>query len=411
MKRFLPGAVAFVLVAALYLAGGLRAVERGLMDVRFRLAPRSASSDLVLVTIDPRSLETLDVWPWPRGYHATVVENLLDAGARRVAFDVDFSSRSVAEEDLELERALVGADPAVVLPVFQQWERDPTGEYRLDESGPIPSFRQHAILATINVQPAPDGLTRRYPASGEFAGKAVPSLAFALANGSPGTSESFDIDFGIASDSVQRISYLDVLTGMFDAERVVDKVVLVGSTALELGDQIAVPRYAALPGPLVQALAYESIFQGRTLRRIPAAAAVAVALAIALWAGPWLSRAPWRRGLAAVLGGSGAAFVLSLAVQRWTPHVLEISPWVGVLAGVYGYALVSRIDSQTLRLVAQGLRIRRTEHVMRHVVEHSFDAILTVLDDGTVETFNPAAETIFRCPSTSVVGRPVTELL
>jgi diguanylate cyclase (GGDEF)-like protein/PAS domain S-box-containing protein len=411
MKRLLPSAAVFGLITVLYLAGGLQAVERGLIDARFSLTTRAAESDLVLVTIDPRSLETLNVWPWPRGYHATVVENLLDAGARKVAFDIDFSSRSIADEDLELERALARAEPRVVLPVFQQWQKDPSGEYRLDESGPIPPFLRHVDLATINVRPETDGLVRRYGLEGEYSGGAVPSLAFALSGGSRPSEDDFYIDYGIAVDSIPRVSYLDLLTGVFDPEAIEGKVVLVGSTAVELGDQIAVPRYAALAGPVLQAVAYESIFQGRMLQEVSPWATLAAALALSVLVGPWISRASWRRGLVVVLAGSAVAFAISLATQQWTPRVLEVSPWVLTLAGVYAFAVVRRIDQQTLSLIAQGLRIRRTRRVMHHVVEHSFDAILTVLDDGTVETFNSAAERIFRCPAGSAVGRPVGELV
>jgi diguanylate cyclase (GGDEF)-like protein/PAS domain S-box-containing protein len=411
MKRFFPAAAVFGLITVLYLVGGLQAVEHALIDARFSFTTRAAESDLVLVTIDPRSLETLNVWPWPRGYHATVVENLLGAGARRVAFDIDFSSRSIADEDLELERALARAEPRVVLPVFQQWEMDPSGEYRLDESGPIPPFRRHVDLATINVRPETDGLIRRYAFEGEYDGEPVPSLALALSSASLPFEQDFQIDYGIAVDSIPRVSYLDVLTGTFDPQAIEGKVVLVGSTAVELGDQIAVPRYAALPGPVLQAVAYESIFQGRTLRNASPWATLAAALALSLLVGPWISEASWRRGLGVVLVGSALAFAVSLAAQRWTPRVLEVSPWVLTLGGVYAYALVRRIDQQTLRLIAQGLRIRRTQRVMHHVVEHSFDAILTVLEDGTVETFNSAAERIFRCPAGSAVGRPVGELV
>ena len=97
MKRLLSFAVIAVPVALIYSLGGLEFLERARMDLAFRLAEREASGEVALVEIDPRSLQTLGVWPWPRGYHATVLERLLDAGARQVGFDIEFSSRSVAD--------------------------------------------------------------------------------------------------------------------------------------------------------------------------------------------------------------------------------------------------------------------------------------------------------------------------
>ena len=114
----------FAVVAGLYLGGVLQPLENRLADARYRILERPASADVVLVTIDPPSLRTLDVWPWPRGYHATLIENLLDAGARRVGLDIDFSSRSDRDEDFELARALEAGGDRIVLPVFHQWETD-----------------------------------------------------------------------------------------------------------------------------------------------------------------------------------------------------------------------------------------------------------------------------------------------
>ena len=70
-----------------------------------------------MVSIDGRSLAELDVWPWPRGYHATVLENLLEAGADRVAFDLEFSSRSDPDEDRTFAAALEESGGRVILPV------------------------------------------------------------------------------------------------------------------------------------------------------------------------------------------------------------------------------------------------------------------------------------------------------
>ena len=73
MKRFLPPLVVAVIVGVFYLAGGLDAVENRMADARFGLSERIVDSDLVLITIDPESLETLDVWPWPRNFYAALI--------------------------------------------------------------------------------------------------------------------------------------------------------------------------------------------------------------------------------------------------------------------------------------------------------------------------------------------------
>ena len=73
LKRYLFIVTVFVPVAVLYLLGGFEFLERRWIDTQYALTARQPSSGVVLVDIDPRSLAELDVWPWPRGYHATVL--------------------------------------------------------------------------------------------------------------------------------------------------------------------------------------------------------------------------------------------------------------------------------------------------------------------------------------------------
>ena len=76
--------------------GVLDFVERHLHDFRSGLLSSPASGEIVLVTIDRQSLQRQPGWPWPREYHATVIERLIDAGATKIAVAIDFSTRSVS---------------------------------------------------------------------------------------------------------------------------------------------------------------------------------------------------------------------------------------------------------------------------------------------------------------------------
>ena len=68
MKRVLPYMAIFLIVSALYLAGVLEFVDRGLTDLKFRLTPSEADPAVVLVAVDSKSLLELEVWPWPDRY-------------------------------------------------------------------------------------------------------------------------------------------------------------------------------------------------------------------------------------------------------------------------------------------------------------------------------------------------------
>ena len=50
--------------------------------------------------------------------------------------------------------------------------------------------------------------------------------------------------------------------------RVAGKRVIIGATAVELGDEVSVPRHRLLPGTVVQALVAETLLQQRAIRTI-----------------------------------------------------------------------------------------------------------------------------------------------
>jgi diguanylate cyclase (GGDEF)-like protein/PAS domain S-box-containing protein len=409
MKRLLLIATVFLPAAVLYLVGGLEFLERRWIDARFELSQRPATSDIVLVDIDPRSLRQLDRWPWPRGYHATVLEQLLEAGASRVGFDVDFSSRSIREEDRQLQLAIESSGGRVVLPVFHQWQRIGERSY-LSAVQPIPEFRDSVTLGSINVVPDSDGLVRRYASSREVGTRLYPSFASALRGVRNPVPGEFHIDFGTDPQTVPRLSYVDVLTGQFDPDRVRDKTVIVGPTAIELGDQMAVPISASLPGPLLQALAFESLANDRALGRTGRLSVLIGLLLLALLLAPAYGSATWRRGLLLTLACAGLSVIASIVAQRQFALIVDTAPTWMLLIGMYSQSLVRLIDRQNLRLMVQRVTLRRTEDLMRHVVANSFDAIVGVDSNGVIDAFNPTAQRMFGYAKHEVVGAEVTRL-
>src|SRR5438552_14642443 len=106
------------------LSGMQNALRNVLTDLSFARTSRAASGDIVVVAIDPPSIERIGVWPWPRALHAELIRQLQRAGARDIAFDIDFSAPSDAGSDAAFVAALQEAGGSVVLPSFQQPARD-----------------------------------------------------------------------------------------------------------------------------------------------------------------------------------------------------------------------------------------------------------------------------------------------
>lgn len=297
LKARLLLVLAFMATAVAYLSGGLEFLEREITDFKFSVTRRQPSADLALVAIDARSLHAMGVWPWPRNLHATLIDRLVAAGARRIAFDVDFSSPSSAEADADLERALEAADGKVVLAAHKQFQRDREGT-RLVYTVPLPRFARHAVAATTNVIPDADGLVRRMQVRDRWGDRLVPSLSAYLADAEAGPAETFWVDFAIDPFAIPRFSFSDALAGRFDPEAIDGKTVIVGATAIELGDRLPVPLYKSLSGALLLGLGAESLHQGRALQRIGPAPVLAIVGLLAMLLGPGFFTWSARRALA-----------------------------------------------------------------------------------------------------------------
>lgn len=408
-RSHLPSLLVFALVAGLYAVGALNFLQRELTDLNYRLVQRTASDQLVLVAIDSPSLHELDRWPWPRSYHARLVDTLVDAGARQIAFDVDFSSASTPEEDGAFERALANAQGRVILTALKQAVQTADGP-GVALSAPLLPLQRHARVGTINVFAESDGLVRRAMTRDNWREQTIPSLIGILSGRADAPFNTFYIDFGIDLKSLARLSYADVLAGRFDPALVAGKDILIGSTAIELGDVMPVPVLKNLPGPVMLSIVYDSLVQDRTLRQLGMIPVLAFTLVLALLIGPRLSALGWGRSVGIVLAGSLIAAFGAVAIYwRW-PLLIDTAPIVVLLAFLFAMGLVSRSKELSLRLLFQSVTLRRTNAMMRGVVENSMDGILTASPDGKVLTANDAVLKIFRAEKSDLVGRKLARL-
>ncbi len=410
-RRRIPHLAIFLLIAAGYASGAFEFLELKLQDSRFRLVEREASGKLVLVSIDTPSLREIGIWPWPRDYHAAVLDRLMAAGAERVAFDINFSSHSTPASDAAFAASLAQAGGRAVLPVFKQIHQRTPDQSDVVVTGPVPMLAAHAALASVNLEPDPDGLIRRMTAFQHFDDGYVPSLAAALLNPGLAPPDEFRIDYGILPTTIPRLSYVDVLVGKFDANLVAGRVVLIGATANELGEQFATPRYRWLTGVTLQALAFESMAQDRALRRFAGLPVLTATFLLAVLLGPHFGGGALRRDIYAVVAWPPAMYLVAVAVQMTTPITLDVVPAALVAPLSYAYALFRHVQQQDLRLISQGIMIGRQTAFIRKVLENSVEDVLTVDSAGVVQSFGRGVERIFGYAPDQIVGKSVRELL
>ena len=137
---------------------GLDLEENIGLDLLFTLrGARQPPSDVIIVSIDRKSAENLNVSQaprkWPRSLHARLIENLFKEGARVIAFDLIFDEMKSPEEDNLFAETISKARNVVLceslksekVPLTTQGG-SPGGNLNIEKLvAPIPPFAQSAI--------------------------------------------------------------------------------------------------------------------------------------------------------------------------------------------------------------------------------------------------------------------------
>ena len=171
MKKSLstfPGSqwVIVILLLLLGLAGGFsplgKMLDRYAYD-RFFLSrePQPPPADVLIIAIDEASFQILrQRWPWPRTWHAALIDVLKQKGARTIAFDLIFSEPGSREDDEAFARGMA-EHGRVVLAMTQDTLE--TGQYAsVTDILPLDLFTASAEKTGLDIMPLdPDGILRR----------------------------------------------------------------------------------------------------------------------------------------------------------------------------------------------------------------------------------------------------------
>lgn len=411
MLRHLPYAVIFLVVAALHATGALWPIDRLFNDAGFALSKRPATNHLVLVEMDPHALEKIGVWPWPRSVHARLLDRLIDAGVSEIGYDVDFSSRSTPAEDKALADALKRARDKVILPAFRQRPNARHSGLNTHDTLPLPAFLKHVQLGNVVFRPATDGLIRQMSVTIPWRGGAVPAMSALLAGPAAFNIEAFNIDFAIDVTTIPRYSLIDVLERRVPDNALKGKKILVGAAATELGDQHAVPVYGRLHGIELQALAFESLVQGRALQTARPEVVIIGLLLITLMLGARLEILRWQTS--AVIGGVLATgyVVFVLMLQTILPVVL---PATAILLLVGSFVLFSAyrdLWANAILIFRQRMNLIHQRAFIHEVLENSFDGLVVTDSNGLIVAHNDAARVLLRTGDGELTGRALNEFL
>jgi len=286
LKRFLISVCLSIIVALLFGAafglGIFNTWQAKLSDKLF--LKRQPSADILLASIDDKSLKAIGQWPWPRAVHAQFLNNLAQAVPKAVGYDVIFSepSKFGAPDDQGFSSALKHLK--VVLPVEGQpleiKKDQPANAANLIE--PLKIFLDNAAKeAHVNVLSDEDGIIRRLPGFINFEGRQIPAMSLAMSElaGGPKISEiiakagqSLRINYVGPPGSFKMISFVDIFSGQTPLEILKDKIIIVGVTSADLHDAQMTPFSLgqAMAGIEIHANALDTILSRRYFHEVNA---------------------------------------------------------------------------------------------------------------------------------------------
>jgi CHASE2 domain-containing sensor protein len=300
----------------------LRRLEQQTIDARFQIrgSESSRAAGVVLVEVDPSTFNYLRNhhlqarWPFPRRYHARVIDRLRQAGAKVIGVDFQFTEESNPLDDNALIES-IGRAGNVVLSTTEVLPGGRTavlgGETVLRGLG--------ARAADTRTPPDSDGTLRAMQYS--IGGLRTFAVAVAEADtGRPispalfgGPTHRVPIDYAGPPGTFRAISYSRLLSGRFPPDLFSGKIVLVGASAPTLQDVHQTPMSgASMSGSEVLANQVTTVLDGIPLRAPSEAVTILLIVLLALLvplAGLRL------RTLSVVLVGLGALVVWSIATQ------------------------------------------------------------------------------------------------
>ncbi len=353
-------------------------------DLKYALQPHEPDPRVVFVAVDEASINQLGRWPWDRTIIARGLEDL--EPARTVVLDMVFSEASRPAADRELATALSGLD-ATVCGFFLRrratevlsgerrrileastLERVPDGslpfpEVRFAEVSTPGLLEACTLHAAFSTRADADGLYRRYFIGLVHRGAVYPSLAV------QGLRLHLDRDFRVTGDggfrgrigerrvpidgdgmatlnfypkgALPTVSFVDLLNGEVDPERLRGRVAVVGITEAGLSDIRSTP-VGRRPGAVLHATFLSNVLGGHLLRPAPVWGEALFLLLGLLPAAAVHIRPGTQRTRLIAYGAVAAAFLLAAALAYrlgdvWLPAffpLLALAANIGAAEGL-----------------------------------------------------------------------------
>lgn len=254
VQRLVTPFFTLLLVGVLFISGVLDYPAEATLDTLFTLrGERQTSQEIVIVGIDDTTLRQLGSWPFPRAFHA----ELLDAMGRAKAIIFDLLFTETAADDARFAQAIAQSPPVIF-----GTARDFDGRYL----SPAPLLQDHVLIGSIETVKGKRGIVRKAAESSD-----VPALSQAVLTASKeeGASRNVDglINFYGPEFTFLYVPYIDVIEKKLPEDFFQGRYVFVGAQALGMGDVHATPfsLKRPTPGVEIQATLLNNLLDGTSI--------------------------------------------------------------------------------------------------------------------------------------------------
>ena len=334
--------------------------ERNSLDARFSIrGTQKPPAEIVVVAIDDVTTNAITkyVWPYPRRYHAQVLDRIVADRPKAIAVDIQFTEQTTERDDTALLNSVANAH-GVVLATTETLPNGATrifgGNDTVREVGASPAsalFPTDSAGVIRRVRYSVNGLKTFSVVTTEVAtGKTVHRSPFGAHGGW--------IDYYGPARTFTTYSYSRVLQGRVPKGTFKDKIVVIGPSAPTIQDIHETPTDPLMPGAEVQANAIATVLRGLPLRSEPLAISILLMIGFGFLA-PALSRSfrPLISLPAALLTGVLFTVAVQLAFDHGT-IVLFVYPLAALALSSVGalgvhYVLVAFEREQTRNVFAR----------------------------------------------------------
>lgn len=214
-------------------------VEDVILGARNNLRLHPSNGEIALVLQDSRTLDELGATDVSPSDDAVVVDALLNAGAKRVFFGRSSTYDKKDEGGKRFIDVLKRHKGKIYLAAVPSNDEGSGGNYvsRL----PPKAYRDHARVVSLMVAHHPFKLNVSWPYSSKSPIGLIPTIPSVIAGVKGGPNDVFQPDLSIDYRSIPSVSYIDVIKGGFEKDKIRGKDVIIASSAIVYNDFQPVP--------------------------------------------------------------------------------------------------------------------------------------------------------------------------